>query len=72
MTEVEPKIEVKPEAPKMHPVEQYRRSLKKMTNRQLSGHLKRRALTTQCLDGALAVILSAVFENRNKISSALR
>jgi len=66
------KSEVKPEPPKMHPLEQYRRSLKKMSNRQLSKHLKRRARKEQGLDGAKAVILSIVFDNRDKISSALR
>jgi hypothetical protein len=59
----EVKAEVKQDKPEMPKPEQLRRQLKKMNNRQLAGHLRRRARTEQGIDGAKALILSIVFEN---------
>ena len=46
------------------PVEIYRRNVKTMFPRQLSGHLRRKARQQgSMMDGAWAIILSAVYDN---------
>jgi len=60
----QPEIVVPAEAKTMDPVEIYRRNIKTMLPRQLSGHLRRKTRQQgSMMDGAWAVILSALYDN---------
>jgi hypothetical protein len=63
MEELEPK-EIFSPAP-MDPKEIYRRSVIKMSDAQMSGHLRRkvRSKTTSPSDATWAIVLSTIFDN---------